>query len=322
MDPDHPISKAASSSRPSRAPGQELPKGQTVPSSRPSRAPGQELPKGQTVPSSRPSGAPGQELPTGQTAPSSGMLKIAVFDLDGTLLPGTNGEWQLIQFLRRRSLLPVFNFVRGLVYLARSFPTNPKEAVLRNKFYMFGLEPRIIRSVLAEFYEESVRPRLSTRMLDAMNDLKHLGFWIVLISGTLDFIVEDLVKRLGADAGVGSALEVHRGRYTGRLLGIHPYGTSKLKALETVLQNRTVDWAESYGFGDSRADTPFLSLFGHPKAVTRTGFSGGRLGSGAGKSSWIGHEIVLEVGQPLSVCSGLIDRFGRSLWQQSSSLFS
>ena len=207
------------------------------------------------------------ENPNKEAESPSGTLRIAVFDLDGTLLPGTSGELLLIRFLRRRSLLPISNFIRGLVYLVRSLPENPREAILRNKFYMFDLTPKTIGSILADFYGESIRPRLSARMLDAMDDLKRLGFWIVLISGTLDFIVKDLVVRLGADAGVGSTLEVHRGRYTGRLLGIHPYGTSKLKALKQILQDRVVDWSESYGFGDSRADIPLLSMFGHPKAV-------------------------------------------------------
>jgi HAD superfamily hydrolase (TIGR01490 family) len=124
-------------------------------------------------------------------------------------------------------------------------------------------------------------------MLDAMNDLKQLGFRIVLISGTLEFIIQDLVERLGADVGLGCALEIHRGRYTGRVLGIHPYGTSKVKALETVLQNRAVDWTESYGFGDSRADTPLLSLFGHPKAVNPDRF----LRRTARKRGW---EIIMD----------------------------
>jgi phosphoserine phosphatase len=94
-----------------------------------------------------------------------------------------------------------------------------------------------------------------------------MDYEIILISGTVDFILNYLVQYLGADGGVGSKLEIQDGTFTGRIVDIHPYHQDKIEALQGYLGHHTVDYKKSFGFADSWADVPLLSLFGNPVVV-------------------------------------------------------
>jgi len=194
-------------------------------------------------------------------------LKIAVFDVDRTLIVGTSGEIQLIRFLRRRKMLPLINFPRSLFWMIRKLPQDLEEAILRNKVYLYGLDVGEVRSLLPEFFENYLQPRLSLQSLKCMRELRDKGYEIILVSGTLDFILNYLVERLDAHGGVGSEMEIRDRKFTGRILGIHPFYRGKVQALEEYLNGRKVDYDRSFCFADNWADVPFLSLFGHPVVV-------------------------------------------------------
>lgn len=193
--------------------------------------------------------------------------RIGVFDVDRTLIIGTSVEIQLVRFLVRKKLLPSANLMRALYWIPRLMRKGLKEAVLRNKFYLYGLDVRMIHSLLPEFFECRLNPLLSRKMTARMDRLKKEGFSIIFISGTLDFIIDFLIDRFEADGGMGTEVEIVNSRFTGRVRGIYPFHWDKVKALKMVLDGTTVNFKESYGFADSWADIPLLSLFGHPVAM-------------------------------------------------------
>jgi len=193
--------------------------------------------------------------------------KIAVFDVDRTLILNTSVEVQLIHFLRQRGMLPLANFIKNFMGFIRQLPHGFEQVVLRKSIYLNGLNAREVKSLLPELFETYLRPRLSQKIQEYMETLRDKGHEIILISGTLDFLLDFLVEILEADGGVGSPLEIQNGLFTGQILGIHPYYHGKVKALKKYLDGRKVDYRNSYGFGDSWADFPLLSLFGNPIVV-------------------------------------------------------
>lgn len=192
---------------------------------------------------------------------------IGVFDVDRTLIIGTSVEIQLVGFLVKKKLLPSANLMRALFWIPRLMRKGLKEAILRNKFYLYGLDVRMIHSLLPEFFECRLNPLFSRKMTARMNQLKAEGYSIIFISGTLDFIIDFLIDRFKADGGMGTEVEIVNGRFTGRVRGIYPFHWDKVKALQTVLDGTGVNFPESYGFADSWADIPLLSMFGHPIAM-------------------------------------------------------
>lgn len=195
------------------------------------------------------------------------ITKIAVFDIDRTLLLGTSGEVQLVRFLRKKRMLSIAKFVQYFFAFIRQIPNGFEAMILKKSHYLKGLNANEIHSLLPEFYETRIKPRLSPKLREFMDSLKEMEYEIVLLSGTLDLILDILVEELGAHGGKGSCAEIDQGKFTGRIVGTHPYHHGKVKALEEYLSGRKVNFALSYGFGDSWADMPLLSMFGNPIAV-------------------------------------------------------
>jgi len=194
-------------------------------------------------------------------------LRIAVFDVDRTLLVRTTGEMQLIKFLCKKRMLPPSNFLRGFFLMIKKLSLGFKEAVLKNKAYLYGLKEKELKKLLPEFFENYIYPRLSLQSLKWMKKLRAKSYKIILISSTLDFILDYLAEQLGADGGVGSKMELIDGKFTGRVLGIYPFYDGKIQALKRYFKDKKVDYANSYGFGDSGADIPLLSSMGYSVAV-------------------------------------------------------
>lgn len=194
-------------------------------------------------------------------------LRIAVFDVDRTLLVGTSGEVQLIRFLRRRRMIPLFNFVRNFFCFLQQLPRGIEKVILSKSVYLRGLNADEIKSLLPEFFEGYLKPRFSKQVQKYIENFRKKGYMIMLVSGTLDFILDYLVERLRADGGVGSTVEIREGKFTGRILGIHPYFRGKVLAIHKYFEGQKIDYKHSFGFADGWADVPLLSLFGNPVAV-------------------------------------------------------
>ncbi len=194
-------------------------------------------------------------------------LSIAVFDIDKTLLPGTSAEIQLIRFLYKKKVIDaediIKSLIRSLFQIFKGF-----DWVIYNKSrYLEGVEKKVIISHLPEFYENYIWPQLSEELLLYLKDLKKKNFEIIIISGTLDFLLKPFIKKLNADGGIGSHMEVNNGKFSGRITNVYPYKYGKILALKHYLNEREVDYTNSYAFADSLADIPLLKLFGNPVVV-------------------------------------------------------
>jgi len=193
--------------------------------------------------------------------------KIAVFDLDRTLLYGTSGEMQLVRFLRRKGLISqgrlILGLIKNLVHLARGI----EALVLRKSYYLAGLDVETVRAELDEFFNRHLKPNFSRPLVEAFEQLRGAGYETYIVSGSLNFIVQLVARYLGADGGIGSEMEAKDGRYTGRIAGLHPYRHNKMPALSALVDTQRVDFGNSVAFGDAWADRHLLRLFGHPVAV-------------------------------------------------------
>lgn len=196
-----------------------------------------------------------------------GTLKIAVFDVDRTLLVGTSAEELLARALRRDKMLSLCRVFSGLWQMIKHLHLGWEAAVYYKSYYIRGLKEQEVLARLPAVMDRAVMPRLSPMLLAFIPYLRKAGYQIYIVSGTLNAIVAELVQRLSADGGSGSVLESVKGIYTGMIADIHPYHYGKTAVLDRLLKGRTVDWSASFAFGDSWADVPLLSRFGHPVAV-------------------------------------------------------
>lgn len=191
----------------------------------------------------------------------------AVFDLDGTLLPGTSAERLLVPYLVRRGFVGARQLAR-FVGRALSFPLRGRaEALRRNKRYLVGLAVEGVDALVEDFVAEVLAPRLSPAVVGRLGALRGSGHAVCLLTGAPGPIARALGRRLGAVGALGTELEVREGRYTGRIRGTHPFGEGKLVGLDELVRVHGLDLRRSFAFADHASDAALLSRFGHPVAV-------------------------------------------------------
>jgi HAD superfamily hydrolase (TIGR01490 family) len=210
--------------------------------------------------------APGS--PEGPTRLPDHHCRLAVFDLDRTLLPGSS----LSLFGRALHRAGMVGSRRMAGYLAR-------EAVFVRRGQGTSAAHRLLAALLADVADREAGPLLD--VAEGLGDDlartalpgarwlldRHLdaGDFCVIASASPPPLVEAAARALGAQRAVGTRAEVCDGRFTGRLEGPFCHGRGKVARLRVELGPADLSRASAYS--DSMSDLPLLSAAGRPVAV-------------------------------------------------------
>jgi putative phosphoserine phosphatase/1-acylglycerol-3-phosphate O-acyltransferase len=199
------------------------------------------------------------------------MSRWAVFDVDGTLLPGTSMEKMFIQYLRKEGKLPLKNVLCYFFNIVRLWIGHGwGDALKNNKYYLTGFDANETQKSSREFLQEQIIPRLSAEGLRLLEKLRSDGYKILVMSGSPEFLTLPLSKKLNADEVVTTKLELKDGRFTGRVEGLHPYGERKKIILEDLGSSLPLNFKNSIVFANHHSDVDHMLLFGTPVAVNPT----------------------------------------------------
>ena len=195
----------------------------------------------------------------------------AFFDVDGTIVSTTIVHYY-VQF--RSCLLPAFLRPFWLAWFALKVVYYFfLDKVSRTRFNLVfyrnyrGLNAESVKQLAGEQFETYVRPKLFPPALDCIREHQNRGDLIVLVTGSLDFIIQPLADYLQADAALTVQLEEAHGQFTGELTTPPLSEAEKVRAIQTVVERYNVDLDASYAYGDSRADLPMLECVGNPIVV-------------------------------------------------------
>jgi len=200
-----------------------------------------------------------------------GKKTAAFFDVDGTIVSTTIVHYY-VQF--RSHLLPTFLRPFWLAWFALKvvyyfFLDKVSRTRFNRVFYRNyrGLEAEGIKQLAGEQFATYVRPKLFPAALDCIREHQSRGDLIVLVTGSLDFIIQPLADYVQADAALTVQLEEVHGKFTGELTTLPLSEEEKVRAIQTIVERYNVDLAASYAYGDSRADLPMLQCVGNPIVV-------------------------------------------------------
>jgi len=194
--------------------------------------------------------------------------RLAVIDLDGTLLQGMNAERIFYLHLLVTGHVSIFRMVGFLMSVLRDIARMGfRPAIGSNARLLRGRTPEEVRQWANAFGHVFLRRAVPDDLRRKILRLKEDGCRIVLLSGSLQVLVDQLKERLEAEILIGNGLEVVDGTLTGRKTGIFPYGRMKLDALFQRIDPDGIGWASSWALADRHSDLPVLELVGHPVAV-------------------------------------------------------
>ena len=196
--------------------------------------------------------------------------KLALFDLDNTLLTGdSDDEW--------------FNFLAAEGALDRAAGEAGKEDIVRRyregsvgtlefcEYFLQLLVPHEMPVLLA-WRERYIREWIVPRIPDAARALlhSHRDDLVVIATATNRFITEPIAKNLGVEHLIATEPEMHGNRFTGKVHGTPSFREGKAVRAREWLAGRGQalgDFSESWFYSDSINDRPLLELVTHPVAV-------------------------------------------------------
>ncbi|MEI9752140.1 HAD family hydrolase [Moellerella wisconsensis] len=184
--------------------------------------------------------------------------KIAVFDLDETLIQGdssvlwTHYLWdkQIIndpQFIAEDSRM-MAQYNAGILdmpaYLAFSMQS------------LAGIPTEQVDIWLDDFVNTIILPNIYPAARQCIDDYRQRHIPVIIISATVSFIVKKIAAKLHADFAIGIDMQVINNSYSGTINGIASFKTGKVKRLTQWLSQQRVSDAEIVFYTDSANDLP------------------------------------------------------------------
>lgn len=195
------------------------------------------------------------------------MEKVAIFDIDGTLIKDISSERVFFRYLLRNRIVTFKDLLRYAGLFLKKLFLFEGVYLRRNKSYIRGKRYELLVAEARKCFEEELSSHISKSGTDEINRLKQKGYRIILLTGTLDPIMECFKSYCCADDGIGTTLEMADGNITGRIDGIYAYHLGKADIVRKLSENGRIDLANSYAFANESIDVDFMELVGNPVAV-------------------------------------------------------
>lgn len=195
----------------------------------------------------------------------------AFFDVDGTLTNTTIVHYYV--YFRRRRMSRLWGMVWNAIYLLKCayFLVLDKfnRSLLNVVFYRSyaGLPVVEIKAQAEDCDRDLVMPRQFEEAAACVQAHRAAQREVVFVTGSIDFTVAPLARRLGVQSVVAPALLESDGRFTGKLNGAPVGEAEKARRVKIFSSEHGIDLTRSYAYGDSIADLPMLELVGHPQVV-------------------------------------------------------
>ena len=210
---------------------------------------------------------------TGDGVGMSDQKKVAAFfDFDETLLELPSGRPGL-EFMRETGRVTLFFLFKVVVaYFAYKRHWISEERMSRLMLGIYKNGPLDeVRSEATAFYNEWLKPHLAPKMLERISWHRESGHTLILISGSVRYVLEPVAWDLGFDHVVCTELEVgNNGRFTGRPDGPICVDVEKGRLAALFAQTHGIDLSRSYAYGNHHSDLALLRLVGNPHVVEPT----------------------------------------------------
>jgi HAD superfamily hydrolase (TIGR01490 family) len=207
-------------------------------------------------------------IPTKALAPHRTETRVAAFfDVDNTLLPGEASEVRFFRTLWRRGVVSWSELRESAWWLLRQVPPLSLQPLRERKVYLAGKPVQVIEPLGEEFCREELCPGVAADGLRRMEEHRQAGHVIILITGSLDFLIEPIASALRVDRCIAVTLEARHGLYTGHLSSPLPYGEGKRRLIQQLASELDLDLRTCFAYGDSPGDREILECVGNPTVV-------------------------------------------------------
>jgi HAD superfamily hydrolase (TIGR01490 family) len=196
-------------------------------------------------------------------------MKLALFDLDHTLLPIDSADtWS--HFLVRQAGLDAAEYGARIRDFAATYKAGrfDIEGYLSFQMELLARFPRAqLEGWRDAFVREHVAPHVRREATQLIERHRADGYTLAMVTGTHAFLTRAIADLFGIEHLLAVMPEEADGRFTGRYVGTHTYQEGKVRAVHAFLAacNTTLAACEdSIFYSDSINDLPLLEAVAHP----------------------------------------------------------
>ncbi|HEX4895158.1 MAG TPA: HAD family hydrolase [Solimonas sp.] len=187
-------------------------------------------------------------------------MRLAIFDLDNTLLAGDSDHlWG--QYLVRHGVVDPEVYARENDRFYREYQAGTLDI---HEYAAFSLQPLVrhgvegLLALRARFVAEEIAPIVAPGTPALLEKHRAQGDRLLITTATGRFVTEPIAELLGVETLIATDPEIIEGRYTGRIAGTPNFQAGKVHKLRDWLgATGTGDWERTF-YSDSRNDLPLL----------------------------------------------------------------
>ena len=201
------------------------------------------------------------------------MNKLALFDLDHTLLP-IDSDYEWGQFLVRIGAVDAQEYARRNDAFFAQYQAGVLDPVEYLEFAL-GTLARFPRSDLeamhAQYMREVIAPAVRPQAIELVRRHLDAGDLVAIITATNHYITAPIAQLFGVEHHIAAMPETDAtGKLTGKLAGTPTSGPGKITHMHAWLERLGRPFAgfeSSHFYSDSHNDIPLLSVVSHPVAT-------------------------------------------------------
>jgi HAD superfamily hydrolase (TIGR01490 family) len=200
------------------------------------------------------------------------LMRLALFDLDNTLLSG-DSDFAWAQFLIEKGVLDKSTQeARNREFLAAY-----QDGTLNiDEFLAFQLAPlaahprAVLEAWRVEFMAVKIRPMMSRIGREKVCAHRDAGHLCALVTATNSFVTGPIARAFGIEHLIATVPACEKGVFTGQARGVPAFREGKIVRVESWLEALGLYWgnfSETWFYSDSHNDLPLLEKVSHPIAV-------------------------------------------------------
>ncbi len=196
-------------------------------------------------------------------------MRLAIFDLDNTLLAGDSDHlWG--EFLCQRGYVDAASYKARNDAFYEDYKAGCLDVLAYQNFCQEILghtELEVLDQWHIDFMQEFIQPIILAKAEALLAEHRAAGDYLLIITATNRFITGPIARRLGVNGLLATECEVLDGHYSGRLTDTPCFQAGKVERLNRWLADtgRSLDGA--YFYSDSINDLPLLEAVANPVAV-------------------------------------------------------
>jgi HAD superfamily hydrolase (TIGR01490 family) len=192
----------------------------------------------------------------------------AFFDLDKTLLSETTANLYS-KYLYKKGDIKHWEIVKAS-YLYLKYRLNLLDIEIMMKRFASERKGRPESGMISfceTWFQSVVKGYIYPHAKELIENHKEKGHITAVLSGSIKYTCEPIVRFLGIDHCLSTQLEVDEGFFTGRVIEPICMGEGKIYWAKKFSEENGIDIEESYFYTDSANDIPMLRLVRNPIVV-------------------------------------------------------